>query len=176
MDYSPPGSSLHEISQTRILEWVAIFSSKGSSLPLRDQTLVSCLAGRFFTIEPLGKPIIVPLLQVWKWSIGSLRNLVQDHMLKRNFARSCTWQSQPPVSLQQAHRLVSWTVYSTLSFFPHSCPQRPGSWWKKTGSVRHSGLSWSGPLLPPVLPSTICSVAPTFWLGLISWGHTELVL
>ena len=33
MDCSPPGSSVHGISQTRILEWVAIFSSRGSSHP-----------------------------------------------------------------------------------------------------------------------------------------------
>ena len=31
MDYSPPGSSVHGILQARILEWVAIFSSKGPS-------------------------------------------------------------------------------------------------------------------------------------------------
>ena len=37
MDYSPPGSSGHGIFQTRILEWVAISSSRGSSWP-RDQT------------------------------------------------------------------------------------------------------------------------------------------
>ena len=37
MDCSPPGSSDHGISQARILEWVAISSSKGSSQP-RDQT------------------------------------------------------------------------------------------------------------------------------------------
>ena len=39
MDCSPPGSSVHEILQTRILEWVAISSSRGSSWP-RDQTYV----------------------------------------------------------------------------------------------------------------------------------------
>ena len=33
MDCSPPGSSAHGISQTRILEWVAISSSRGSSRP-----------------------------------------------------------------------------------------------------------------------------------------------
>ena len=40
MDYSPPGSSVHRILQTRILEWVAIFYSRGSSRP-RDWTQVS---------------------------------------------------------------------------------------------------------------------------------------
>ena len=48
MDYSPPGSSVHGILQARILEWVAMPSSGGSSQP-RDWTRISCTAGRFFT-------------------------------------------------------------------------------------------------------------------------------
>ena len=55
MDCSPPGSSAHEILQLRILEWVAISFSRGSSWP-RDRTCLSCLAGRFLTAEPPGKP------------------------------------------------------------------------------------------------------------------------
>ena len=42
MDCSPPGSSVHGIFQARILEWVAIYFSRGSS-PHRDQTQVSCI-------------------------------------------------------------------------------------------------------------------------------------
>ena len=49
MDCSPTGYSVHEILQARILEWVAIPFSRGSS-QLRDRTLVSCIAGRFFTV------------------------------------------------------------------------------------------------------------------------------
>ena len=49
VDCSPPGSSIHGILQARILEWTAIPFSRGSSW-LRDQTRVSCFAGRFFTI------------------------------------------------------------------------------------------------------------------------------
>ena len=41
MDYSPPVSSVHGITQARILEWVAIPFFTGSSLP-RDQIRVSC--------------------------------------------------------------------------------------------------------------------------------------
>ena len=41
-DCSPPGSSVHGIFQARILEWVAVSSSRGSSQP-RDQTCVSCI-------------------------------------------------------------------------------------------------------------------------------------
>ena len=58
MDSSPPGSSVHGILLTRILEWVAMPSSRGSSL-CKDGTSVSCgssIAGGFFTTEPLGKP------------------------------------------------------------------------------------------------------------------------
>ena len=49
MDCSPPGSSVHGILQARILEWVAISFSRGSSQP-RDQTQVSHIAGRRFNL------------------------------------------------------------------------------------------------------------------------------
>ena len=45
---SPPGSTAHGIFQARILEWVAISSSRGSSKP-RDWNFVSCVADGFFT-------------------------------------------------------------------------------------------------------------------------------
>ena len=51
MDCSPPGSSVHGILQARILEWVAMPSSRGSSQP-RDRTMSPALAGMFFTTEP----------------------------------------------------------------------------------------------------------------------------
>ena len=49
MDCSPLGSSAHGISQARILEWVASSFSRESSQP-EDETQVSHIAGRFFTI------------------------------------------------------------------------------------------------------------------------------
>ena len=58
MDCSPPGSSAHGILQARIPECISIPSCSGSSRP-RNRTLVSCvscIAGRFFTAEPPGKP------------------------------------------------------------------------------------------------------------------------
>ena len=48
MHYSPPGSSVHEFFQARILVWVAICFSRGSSGPW-DPTWVSCIGGRVFT-------------------------------------------------------------------------------------------------------------------------------
>ena len=49
VDCSLLGSSLHEILQAKILEWVAISFSRGSSWP-RDRTQISHIAGRRFTL------------------------------------------------------------------------------------------------------------------------------
>ena len=49
MDSSLPDSAIHGIFQARILEWAAISFSRGSSQP-RDQTRVSCIADRYFTV------------------------------------------------------------------------------------------------------------------------------
>ena len=49
MDCSPPGSSVHRILQARVLGWRVIPSFRRFSAP-RDQSQVSCTAGRFFTI------------------------------------------------------------------------------------------------------------------------------
>ena len=60
-DYSLPGSSVNWILQARVLEWVAMPSSRGSSRP-RDQTRLSCIASRFFTTDPPGKPMGIPYI------------------------------------------------------------------------------------------------------------------
>ena len=64
MDCTPPGSSVHGMLQVRILEWVAMPSSRGSSGP-RDRTCISfnsCIAGRFFSTEPLSpEPMHEPM-------------------------------------------------------------------------------------------------------------------
>ena len=49
MDCGPPGSSVHGILQSIILEWVAILFSRESSWP-KDRTQVSRIAGGFFTV------------------------------------------------------------------------------------------------------------------------------
>ena len=55
MDCSPPSSSIHGISQARILEGVAASFSRGSSQH-GNCTHISCLAGSFFITKPPGKP------------------------------------------------------------------------------------------------------------------------
>ena len=70
VDCSPPGSSVRGIFQARVLEWVALPFCSGSSQP-RDQTQVSCIAGRFFTIWATGE---IPLDL-----IGIIRCYTQGH-------------------------------------------------------------------------------------------------
>ena len=55
MDCSLPGCSVIGILQARILEWVAVTFSRRCSQP-RNQTWVSCIAGRFLLTELQGKP------------------------------------------------------------------------------------------------------------------------
>ena len=74
MNYSLPGFPVHGISQARILKWVAISFSRGSS-QLRDQTWVSCITDGFFTTEPPGKPIsfcnyVRRTRWFWLWGIA----------------------------------------------------------------------------------------------------------
>ena len=61
MDCSPPGSPVHGILQAKILEWVSMPFSKGSSRP-SDRThisSVSCISGGFFTINATWEALCV---------------------------------------------------------------------------------------------------------------------
>ena len=69
-DCSPPGSSVRGIPQARILEWVAILSSRESPQP-RDQTHKMCIAERFFTTEPPGKTKWAPAPQLLSLCSGA---------------------------------------------------------------------------------------------------------
>ena len=79
MDYSSWGSSVLGVFQARILEWVALSISRGSS-QLRDQLDSPALAGRFFAAELPGKPTSPlslffdpsPLAQCQQLSVGTL--------------------------------------------------------------------------------------------------------
>ena len=73
------GPLVHGILQARILEWIVMPSSRGSSQP-RDRTPISCgscTVGKFFTAEPLGKPnraavriwISAVLTNFWWWML-----------------------------------------------------------------------------------------------------------
>ena len=86
MDGSPPGSFVHDISQARILQWVAISFSRRFSWP-RDKTHISCLAGGFFTTEPPGKPQFnvssTNLLIVHLWAVLQHAPFPSSHLQLR---------------------------------------------------------------------------------------------
>jgi len=71
MNTARPGSSVHGLLQARKLEWVAILFSRGSSQP-RDQTWVSCIAGKFFTVwatseDPLPNKDMLFIIILLSW-------------------------------------------------------------------------------------------------------------
>ena len=88
MDCSPPDSCVQGILQARILEWVTMPSSRGSSWP-RDRTCVSCgscIAGRFLTAEPWGRPTVVntggrtgPNQPLFSWRLQSRGKSLQKN-------------------------------------------------------------------------------------------------
>ena len=89
-DYSPSDSSVHGISQKRILKWVAIHFSRWSSQP-RDRTYVPCIAGRFFTIWATTAAI--------KFAYNNKNNEKQDKETVSNM------ESELASSLQHQHLL-----------------------------------------------------------------------
>ena len=88
MDYSLPGSSIHGIFQARVLEWVAISFSRGSSWP-RDWTWVSQIAGRHFTISATREDFLFSKSRqrtsshVWMWEL--------DHKESWALKNWCFW-------------------------------------------------------------------------------------
>ena len=95
---SPPGSSVHRILQARILEWVTISFSRGSSRP-RDQTRVSRTGGRRFKIYLIVHDMIhnayLEQLVSGNWSTGVLNNplvLLVSSLMLANYSSRQTEQ------------------------------------------------------------------------------------
>ena len=80
VDCSPPGSSVHGILQARILEWVTMPSSNGSSQP-RDRIQLSHIAGTLYRLSHQGreeeyvvmckhiKHVLLLLIRIFMWTI-----------------------------------------------------------------------------------------------------------
>ena len=64
MDCGQPGASVHGILQARILEWIAISFSRGSSWP-RNWTWVSCIADRFITDWATREALRCQIFLIW---------------------------------------------------------------------------------------------------------------
>ena len=81
MDYSQPGSSIHGILQVRIPEWVFISFSRRFS-QLKDQTQVSHIAGRLFTIWATREVTLLP------------KNTSKQQLHIQKFLLSVTWRPE----------------------------------------------------------------------------------
>ena len=161
VDCSPAGSSVHGILQVRILEWVAISSSRGSSGP-RDQTHIccgSCIAGRFFTTEPLGN--LPPLLV-------NISKILSTKQLKLIFLSELAYVS--PASLcslfpRHSGRSLKPLIYLFSIPFPLSLPNL------STLYLLSTSLQWWSwcPFLHAFLDSGITIVC-TLHVGLTKYG------
>ena len=111
MDCSPPGSSVHGISQAMenglpLLEWVAISFFRGSSSP-KDQTHISCTAGRFFTTGSPGKP--KGGQQEIKFKASKQREIRVSHQrMQANPETLTRWNTQMSKEKEKVHRKDSW--------------------------------------------------------------------
>ena len=134
MDCSPSGSSVHGISQARILEQVVISSSRGSFQP-RDRTWVSYIAGGFFTLwttkynkhgcthwwlksRELSLETLMCLSQIaYLWNMTTLWNFVHIIPLP-----SCMVSFYPCISLAMCYFiLVLWAFTSTVTYCTCLC-------------------------------------------------------
>ena len=94
MDYSPLGSSVHGISQARILEWVATSFSRGPSQP-RDQTQVSC-------ISHIGRQI---LYHCATWEACSILQIPKPMNIHRHLKSHSFFQAEGSLNLPTRSKL-----------------------------------------------------------------------
>ena len=115
MDCSLPGSSVHGISQARILVWVAVPFSRGSSWP-KNQTWISCTAGRFFTMWATGESgdpgkeqnseILQAASSLWQASVSSCWDLDTSSELRTwPPSHKEDWQDLGRTSILEEHSL-----------------------------------------------------------------------
>ena len=119
MDCNLPGFSVHGDSPGRILEWVAMSSSRGSSQP-RDQIQVSRIAADSLPSEPPGKPKntgvgSVSLLQ----GIFLTQGLNRDLLHCRLILYQLSYQGRPSsliLGFQRLNIWKKWGIWTTIAF------------------------------------------------------------
>ena len=150
MDCSLPGLSVCGIFQARILEWVAIFYSRGYSR-LRDR-----LAGRFFTTVTPGKPDYIRMLTFKKKSAYAFQKAANNTNLNTQ-CYVCLWSFPAPrvcsittaipgppwgkcpqvpedtvaylISIPALSNVVSIIIFFSLTWRVHCLWVGSGSWW-----------------------------------------------
>ena len=170
MDYSLPGSSVHGILQTIILEWVSIPFSRGSSWP-RNQTWVSCIAGGFFAMwairetQPTVIPIVIYIrketeLSSVQWQLKKGEVLVSSELVKDG-------HSVPLRRTMILKMLAIWPeICKKSSHSLHSrlpSPRGVDGWWLALLEWKPSGLEGTpSPKICLKLPLFLKALAMTF--------------
>ena len=131
MDCSPPGSYVHGFFQTKILEWVAVSYSRGSS-QLRDQIRVSyvfwgfpdssvgkesaCDAGDPSSISGLGRSpgegIGYPLQYSWASLVAQL--IKNPPAMQETWVRSLGWEDPLEKGKSSHSRILAWRISWTM--------------------------------------------------------------
>ena len=139
MDNSPPGSSVHGILQARILQWVPISSSRGSSWP-RDWTQVSCI-GRWihyhwFTREAQlqEQARLILHFSFYRKSWAGLTAII-SFWLRRPWTFRKFGQAVRKEVLDFHMRTYVWKTRKMLIFAPwcFSFTTTPSHWWRLDG-------------------------------------------
>ena len=129
IEYSLLGSYVHGILQTRILDWVAIPCSRGSSR-LRDQTRVSCITGRFFIIWGSREAIYVCVAYIYdnplQYScLGNPKNRGAWQATVHTVAKSWTWLKRLSTE-QNTHTHTHTYIYTSprinVDTYQHQSP------------------------------------------------------
>ena len=105
MDCSSPGSSVHGIFQAKILEWVAISPSRGSSWPRGGAHIScnSCTVDGFFTTKPLESP-------QWASAVGKIPIFLSKVLHNDIYASKKIWYKDHPCNHYQ-FGLISYCYY-----------------------------------------------------------------
>ena len=114
MDWSLQGSSVHGILQARILEWVAISFSRGSSRS-RNRTHVSCIAGRFFTDWARREACIRRrIINHWTTSEVPPSSIIMTTLIAITLITISSWSL---ISLQPTLSVLFWDLYHWYRFW-----------------------------------------------------------
>ena len=100
--WSPPGTSSHEIFQARILKWVAISCSRGSSQP-KAQTCMSCIVRQILYHSATWEAHVIPYFSF----------LISFSSLSQSFSLSLPFSSASPLVLRGN---AKWWYLETESF------------------------------------------------------------
>ena len=108
MGCSLSGSSVHGLSQARILAWVSISFSRGSSWP-GDQICISCICRQFFTTDLPGKPLVK------KMKSSNIK--FPGHLVVKNLpamqemqVRSLGWEDPPEKEMATHSSILAWRI------------------------------------------------------------------